>query len=69
MERKQVVLNIAKIRESKPKPISAYELSLRLDKAHNYIHSVESGKINISLDSLLRICKELEIHPRELFKD
>ena len=65
MDRKDIVLKLAQIRQSKD--ISAYELSLRVDKAHNYIHSIESGKINPSLDSLLAICNELGIHPRELF--
>ncbi|MCI9518239.1 MAG: helix-turn-helix transcriptional regulator [Clostridia bacterium] len=48
--------------------ISAYELSLRIDKDASYIHKVESGKINISLKTILRICEELNIDPIELFK-
>ena len=38
-------VNLAKIRMKSN--ISAYELSLRIDKDASYIHKVESGKINI----------------------
>lgn len=48
--------------------ISAYELSLRMDKDASYIHKVESGKINISLKAILKICEVLHIEPVELFK-
>lgn len=65
MNRKEVGLKIAKIRISKD--ISAYELSLRIDRAHNYINSIEVGKLNPSLESLLRIAKELNVSPKEFF--
>ncbi len=48
--------------------LSAYELSLRIEKYASYIHKVESGKINISLKSILKICEILNIEPIELFK-
>ena len=48
--------------------LSAYELSLRIDKDPSYIHKVENGKINISLKSILQICEVLQIQPAELFK-
>ena len=48
--------------------MSAYELSLRIDKDASYIHKVESGKINISLRTMLDICDALNIEPIELFK-
>lgn len=54
-------VNLAKIRMKSN--ISAYELSLRIDKDASYIHKVESGKINISLKTILRICEELNIDP------
>jgi len=66
MNRKEFGLNLAKIRMTKN--ISAYELSLRIDKAHNYVHSVETGKINPGLDSILAIADALEIEPAEIFK-
>ena len=48
--------------------LSAYELSLRIGKDASYIHKVESGKINVSLKAILKICEVLEIEPIELFK-
>ena len=48
--------------------LSAYELSLRIGKDASYIHKVESGKINVSLKSILKICEGLNIEPIELFK-
>lgn len=48
--------------------LSAYELSLRIGKDASYIHKVESGKINISLKTILEICEALKIEPIELFK-
>ncbi len=48
--------------------LSAYELSLRIGKNTTYIHKVESGKINIGLKAILKICEVLNIDPVELFK-
>ncbi len=59
-------VNLARIR-IKAK-LSAYELSLRIGKDASYIHKVESGKINISLKTILDICEVLSIEPAELFK-
>lgn len=59
-------INLAKIRMRSN--LSAYELSLRIDKDASYIHKVESGKINISLKTILKICEELKIDPIELFE-
>ncbi len=53
--------------ERTKKNLSAYELSLRIGKDASYIHKVESGKINISLKSILKICDVLEIPPTRLF--
>ncbi len=39
-----------------------------MDKDASYIHKVESGKINISLKAILKICEVLHIEPVELFK-
>lgn len=33
--------------------LSAYELSLRIDKGTSYIHKAESVKINVSLKAIL----------------
>ena len=59
-------VNLAKIRMKSG--LSAYELSLRIGKDASYIHKVESGKINVSLKSILKICEVLNIDPVELFK-
>lgn len=59
-------INLARIRTQAG--LSAYELSLRIEKGASYIHKVESGKINISLKSILKICEVLHIQPAELFK-
>lgn len=65
MELKELGLRIAKIRTAKK--ISAYELSLRIDKAPNYMHKMELGKINVSFKTLMTICQALEINPKDLF--
>jgi len=65
MERKGIILELAQIRTAKG--ISARELSLRLDKSHNYINEMEKGKNSISLEMFLVICKELDINPKDLF--
>ena len=59
-------VNLAKIRMKSG--LSAYELSLRIGKDASYIHKVESGKINVRLKSILKICEVLNIEPVELFK-
>ena len=59
-------VNLAKIRMKSG--LSAYELSLRIGKDASYIHKVESGKINVILKSILKICEVLNIEPVELFK-
>ena len=56
---------LAKVRQSKG--MSAYELSLRIERDPSYIHKVENAKMNVSLASLLRICKELDVKPEEVF--
>ena len=66
MELKDFGVNLARARMKAD--LSAYELSLRIDKDPSYIHKVEKGKINISLKSILQICEVLQIQPAELFK-
>ncbi len=65
MELKDFGTQLAKLRTNAN--LSAYELSLRIGKDASYIHKVESGKINISLKSILKICDVLEIPPAQLF--
>ncbi len=59
-------VNLARIRIKSG--LSAYELSLRIEKDASYIHKVESGKINISLKTILKICDVLNIAPVDLFE-
>ena len=59
-------VNLARIRIKSG--LSAYELSLRIEKDASYLHKVESGKVNISLKAILKICEVLDIEPIELFK-
>lgn len=66
MEFNDFGVNLARIRIKSN--LSAYELSLRIGKDASYIHKVESGKINVSLKSILKICEALNIEPIELFK-
>jgi len=65
MERKDIILRLEQIRTAKG--IAAHELSLRLGKAHNYIHEIEKGKNSLSLEMFLQVCRELEISLRGLF--
>ena len=48
--------------------LSAYELSLRIGKSHNYVHMVEASKVNISLEVIFALARELNVDPIELFK-
>ena len=66
MEFNDFGVNLARIRIKSN--LSAYELSLRIGKDARYIHKVASGKINVSLKSILKICEALKIEPIELFK-
>ena len=59
-------INPSRIRAAKG--LSAYELSLRLNKDASYVHKVENAKINPSLQTILDIAKVLEISPKELFE-
>ncbi|MCL2570299.1 MAG: helix-turn-helix domain-containing protein [Firmicutes bacterium] len=65
MTKKEFGLRLAKARQEKN--ISAYELSLRIGKSTGYMHLLETGKVNVSVDILFKICKELKIDPKELF--
>lgn len=67
MDFKTFCLNVAKQRIKKG--LSAYELSLRLDKDISYVSKLENGKINVSLKSILDIARVLEIHPKILFEE
>ena len=65
MDLKEFGQRLTKIRQSKG--MSAYELSLRIEKDPSYIHKVENAKMNISLTPLFTICKEFDVTPEDLF--
>ena len=65
MDKKEIILKLAQARVSKK--LSQYELSLRIGKSQCYIHEVEKGKSNLTLEAFLLICKELDINPKDLF--
>jgi len=64
-QREKLGIRIAQVRESKK--ISAYELSLRIHRADNYMYYIETGRTNFRIDNLFAICDALEISPKELF--
>ena len=59
-------LNVAKARIKKG--ISAYEMSLRIDKDPSYINKLENGKINVSLRMIIAISECLGVPIETLFK-
>ena len=67
MELKAICLNIAK--ERIKKGLSAYELSLRIDKNASYISKLECGNVNATLKVILEIANVLEIPPKTLFEE
>lgn len=66
MELKDIGLTLAKKRIQAN--MSAYELSLRIEKDSTYIHKFENGKVNATLKTIFKICEVLGIEPIDLFK-
>ena len=66
MDRIQLGVKLAQIRQSKDK--TAQVISHMIGKASNYVHYVETGKVNVKFDTLMAICDALEIKPRILFE-
>lgn len=66
MDLKDFGLNVAKIRMKEN--MSAYDLSLSIGKDASYISKLENGKVNITLNTIFKICEVLKIEPVELFK-
>ena len=61
MELKNFELNLAKIRINKG--MSAYKLSILLDKDETYINKIENGKSYPSVPMIFEIAKVLEVEP------
>lgn len=66
MDLKDFGLNVAKYRIKAN--LSAYELSLRIERDASYINKLENGKVNATLNVIFKICEILKIEPAELFK-
>lgn len=65
MEKKDVALRLARLREKKG--VSARDMSLSIGQNEGYINNIETGKSNPSLDGILYICEYLGITPAEFF--
>ena len=65
MEKKDVALRLARLREKKG--VSARDMSLSIGQNEGYIKNIETGKSNPSLDGILYICDYLGISPAEFF--
>lgn len=65
MESKFIRERITKLRMQKN--VSEREMSLSLGKAHNYIHSITSGKMLPTMESFLDICEYFNITPLDFF--
>ena len=65
MEKKDVALRLARLREKKG--VSARDMSLSIGQNEGYINNIETGKSNPSLDGILYICDYLGITPAEFF--
>ena len=65
MEKKDVALRLARLREKKG--VSARDMSLSIGQNEGYINNIETGKSNPSLDGILYICDYLGISPAEFF--
>lgn len=65
MEAKFIRDRITKLRMEKN--VSEREMSISLGKAHNYIHSITSGKMLPTMESFFDICDYLDITPLNFF--
>lgn len=64
---KKVIERISYFRTKKN--LSARKLSLMIGKSEPYIHSLENGGFDLSLNVLFEIFEVLEISPIEFFSD
>lgn len=65
MEKKDVALRLARLREKKG--VSARDMSLSIGQNEGYINNIETGKSNPSLDGIFYICEYLGVTPSEFF--
>jgi transcriptional regulator with XRE-family HTH domain len=62
---KQFGVHLRKVRLDRN--LSQQELGLKAEISKNQVGNIERGEVNITLISMLAICKALEISPKELF--
>ena len=65
MEKKDVALRLARLREKKG--VSARDMSLSIGQNEGYINNIETGKAMPSMSALLFICDYLNILPKDFF--
>ncbi len=65
MDEKDLALRLARLRVKKG--VSAREMSLSIGQNAGYINSIETGRIQPSLDGIFYICEYLGITPSEFF--
>ena len=69
-EREQLKLVVSKIKEiRKQKSVSQLELAIRSNMSQSFLASVESGKKQPSVLTLLRIANALNVNPKSFFPD
>ena len=69
-EHKQLSIVVSKMREiRKLKSVSQLELANRANMSQSFLASVESGKKEPSVLTLLRIANALGVNPRSFFPD
>ena len=69
-EQKQLKIVVSKMREiRKSKSVSQLELANRANMSQSFLASVESGKKEPSVLTLLRIANALDVNPRSFFPD
>ena len=64
--KKKFGLNVKELR--KAANISQEELALRLDADQAYVSRIESGQMNVTLETIEEISKALTEEPKKLFK-
>lgn len=65
MTKQEFGIRLARIRLSRD--LSAYELSMRLEKDPTYISKIENGKAFPSMEMFFEICKILGISHKQIF--
>jgi len=65
MDEKELALRLARLRIKKG--VSARDMSLSIGQNAGYINSIETGRINPSIENFFYICDFLDVTPSEFF--